>query len=420
MKAWNLQTHFAALDWADDHHDLVVVDAQGQAVLELTFAHSADGWQQAEQALKDFPEVPVAVETSVGPAVDQLVQRGFVVYPVMPKAAARYRERKRPTGSKDDRHDAWSLADALRTDGQGWALLTPLDPLTAELRALCRDEVALIQERTALINQLQAALKEFYPSVLQAFDTWTQPASWAFVLRFPTPQALQSAGRRQWEKFLHTHRLWRQESASNRLEIFARAHHFVSTAATTSAKSLLAQSLCRLLQTLETQLEAYRQRIRELFDKHPDRDLFGSLPRAGAKLAPRLLSELAGSDWNQVARLQARAGTAPVTYQSGQIHRVMIRRACVHALRAALHLWADQSRMASAWAEAYYRAHRDRGQSHACALRALAHRWLKIIAAMLRTRTKYDPDKHLRNQQAHGSWVFTLISPTATSTKPGQ
>lgn len=414
MKPWNELTHFAALDWADDHHDLVVVDAKGQIALELTFSHDAQGWQRAQEALAGWPGLPVAVETNAGPAVDQLLQRGLLVYPVMPKAAARYRERKRPTGSKDDRHDAWSLADALRTDGQQWRPLSPLDPLTAELRALCRDEVALIEQRTALVNQLLAALKEYHPAALRAFEDWTAPYTWAFVLAFPTPAALAGAGKRKWEKFLHTHKLWRPQTAANRLKIFAEATTFKGSPAITAAKSLLAQSLARLLQTLEQQLETYRARIRQLFAQHPDHELFGSLPGAGGKLAPRLLAELAGSNWEQLNQVQTRAGTAPVNYQSGQMKRTRIRRACTLPLRATLHLWADLSRHYSAWASAYYRAHRDKGQSHACALRCLANRWLKIISAMCRAHTTYDADVHLREVQKHGSWVFKLI-PTPTT-----
>lgn len=410
MKPWNELPYFAGLDWADDHHDLVVVDAKGQIVLELTFSHTAEGWQQAQQAVAGWPDLPVAIETNCGPAVDQLLQRGFVVYPVMPKAAARYRERKRPSGCKDDRHDGWSLADALRTDGHGWRALSPLDPLTAELRALCRDEMALIEQRTALVNQLLAALKEYYPAALKAFDDWTAPYTWAFVLAFPTPSALVGAGKRHWEKFLHTHKLWRPQTASERMRLFAEAQNFAGTAAITAAKSLLAQSLARLLQTLQGQLAVYRARIEQLFESHPDHDLFGSLPGAGSKLAPRLLAELTGSDWQQIHQVQARAGTAPVNYESGQLKRVRIRRACTLPLRATLHLWADLSRRYSAWAAAYYQAHRQKGQSHACALRCLAHRWLEIIGAMCRTRSPYDAEHHLREIQKHGSWVFGLLT----------
>ena len=410
MKAWTELTHFAALDWADDHHDLVVVDAPGQVALELTFAHNAEGWQQAQQALAPWPGLPVAIETSAGPAVDQLLQRGFAVYPVMPKSAARYRERKRPTGSKDDRHDAWSLADALRTDGHAWSALSPLDPLTGELRALCRDEITLIEQRTALVNQLQAALKEYYPAALEAFEDWTAPYTWAFVLAFPTPQTLARAGKGKWEKFLHTHKLWRPQTATQRLEIFARATAFSGSEAITAAKSLLVQSLARVLQALEQQLANYRARIQALFDQHPDHEVFGSLPGAGSKLAPRLLAELAGVDWSHLSRIQGRAGTSPVTYVSGKTKYVKVRRACVHSLRATMHLWADLSRHYSAWAAAFYRTHRDKGQSHACALRCLAHRWLEIIGGMIRTHTPYDAEHHLREIQKHGSYVLRLIN----------
>ena len=74
---------------------------------------------------------------------------------------------------------------------------------------------------------------------------------------------------------------------------------------------------------LEKQLQEYRSQIEKLFAKHPDHDLFGSLPGAGPKLAPRLLSEI-GEDRNlfpDAQSLQCYAGTAPVSYQSGQVHR---------------------------------------------------------------------------------------------------
>jgi hypothetical protein len=48
----------------------------------------------------------------------------------------------------------------------------------------------------------------------------------------------------------------------------------------TNAKSQLALSLVSILFALEKQLGIYRQRIEELFGRHPDHDLFGSLPGA--------------------------------------------------------------------------------------------------------------------------------------------
>jgi hypothetical protein len=196
--------------------------------------------------------------------------------------------------SKSDRLDAWSLADALRVDGHSWKALAKEDPLVAELRLLCRDG-ALIEERTALVNQLQSALLEYYPAALEAFEDWTLPAAWAFLEAFPTPEALSAAGKRKWEKFLHSHKLARPQTYSKRMEIFARASEFVSGEVLTRTKSRLALTRTRMLRVLQNQIEAYRAEIEKLFAQHPDHHPFGSLPGAGSKIAPRLLGEI-GSD----------------------------------------------------------------------------------------------------------------------------
>ncbi len=412
---WDQRQHFGALDWACDHHDIVVVDTKGTIVCELRFEHTAAGWQQLCERLAPFAPLAIAVETNQGMAVEQLLAGGYAVYPVNPKSAQRYRERKAPTGTKDDRRDVWSLADALRVDGHGWKPLVPDDPLVTELRLLTRDEVALIQQRTLLVNQLQAALRDYYPASLDAFSDWTRASTWAFVEAFPTPQALAAAGRKKWEKFLRAHQLWKEATAEKRLAIFAAATAMQGSPAIIAAKSLLAISLARLLATLQAQLDAYRDRIEARFEQHPDHDLFGSLPGAGAKLAPRLLAEIGDQRTRFVDAegLQAYAGTAPVTFQSGQIEKHLVRRACAPSLRCAVHLWADLSRARCAWAQAYYQAHRKKGQSHACALRCLGQRWLKILWKMWQTRTRYNETLHLQNLHKYSSPFLAAITTSA-------
>jgi transposase len=175
--------------------------------------------------------------------------------------------------------------------------------------------------------------------------------------------------------------------------------------------------LVRLLLTLEDQLAAYRQRIAEVFASHPDHDLFGSLLGTGTKLAPRWLGEIGANraSFDSAAALQCRAGTAPVTVQSGQYCRQHLRYACNDTLRTTVHLWADLSRKRCVWAEAYYHAHRAKGQPHACALRCLGQRWLKILWKMWQTGACYDEALHTRHQTQHGSWVPTLTTAPSTS-----
>jgi transposase len=407
-------THFGGFDWGNAEHQFVAVDRQGQIVLSLRFANDAQGWALFRQRVAALPALGVAIETCCGPAVERLVDIGLAVYPMNPKAAERYRDRKAPSGAKDDALDAWSFADALRTDGHGWRPLLAQDPLTTELRLLCRDEVKLIEQRTALVNQLRAALCEYYPAALDAFDDWTAEGPWRFVIAFPDPPALAKAGKRRWEKFLHAHKLYRPQTADRRMAAFAGASASASpNPAVTRAKSLLAVTVSKQLCLLESQLEEYRRRVVRLFADHPDHDCFGSLPGAGAKLAPRLLAELGANRaaFATAEALQNYAGTSPVTRQSGRSRVVVLRRACNKTLRATVHLWADLSRRTCVWAETYYQQKRAGGMNHTAALRCLGQRWVKILWKMWQTRKPYDEALHARNQTAHGSWVIRLLPP---------
>ncbi len=408
---WTDQPHFAALDWAKDHHDVIVVDRNGAIVADFRFAHTAQGWAEFDQHMEKIGRCPIAIETSSGPAVDQLLQRDYPIYPINPLAAERYRERKSPAGNKTDRQDAWSMADALRTDGHGWMRLIAQDEATAMLRLLCRDESALIEQRTAFVNQVQAALLEYYPLALESFDDWTKPFAWAFVRAFPTPDALSKAGKRQWQKFLHTHKLWRPDTSETRLAAWAQGQQLKASPAVVNAKSLLALSLVLVLQTLQKQIDEYRQRIRAAFKAHPDHDIFGGLPGAKDKLAPRLLAEIGSRReiFPDADSLSCRAGVSPVSFQSGQIRKARIRWACDHFLRHTVHLWADQSRHTCAWAQAYYRAKRDNGHSHASALRCLGKRWLKVLWRLWHDHLVYDESIHLKSLQTHGSFVPKLL-----------
>ena len=94
MTTWNELMHFAGLDWAGDHHDVAVVEGTGQVVAEFRCAHRAAGWAEFRKQMTAYPAWGVALETRSGAAVEELLQSKGTVFPVQPKAAARYRERK--------------------------------------------------------------------------------------------------------------------------------------------------------------------------------------------------------------------------------------------------------------------------------------------------------------------------------------
>jgi hypothetical protein len=116
-KQWQQHRAFGALDWASEKHSVIVVDQASKVIEDFEIEHSALGWKKFRQKLQPS-------------AVEQLLEAGMMVYPLNPKGAQSYRERKAPSGVK-------------------------------ELRLLCRDEVSLIEQRTAFIKQLRQALGEY-------------------------------------------------------------------------------------------------------------------------------------------------------------------------------------------------------------------------------------------------------------------
>ncbi len=185
---WQQHRAFGALDWASQTHCVVVVDQTGKVIEDFQIEHSALGWKKFREKLQSYGSIPFAIETSQGAAVEQLLEASMIVYPLNPKSAQAYRERKAPSGVKDDQLDAWSFADALRVDGHGWKALKPEEPLIKELRLLCRDEVSLIEQRSAFIQQLRHALAEYYPAALEAFEDWASVSAWmfSFILHYVT------------------------------------------------------------------------------------------------------------------------------------------------------------------------------------------------------------------------------------------
>jgi len=239
-----------------------------------------------------------------------------------------------------------------------------------------------------------------YPHLAVAIETSCGPAVERLlelgVIIYPINPKAAERFRDRGSTELAEVKLCRPETYQKRLELFAKANEFTSpslavTARLSSpkskAKSLLAVTLAKQLRTLQAQLDEYRDRINELFNSHPDRDCFGSLPGAGEKIAPRLLSEL-GNDrarFGSHEELQMYAGTAPVTRQSGKRSFAKMRHACNETLRTTLHLWADLSRPRCAWAQACYQQKKDQGMAHAAALRCLGQRWLNILWKMWQT-----------------------------------
>jgi transposase len=169
-----------------------------------------------------------------------------------------------------------------------------------------------------------------------------------------------------------------------------------------SKKSLICY-LANSLKMLNAEIVERNHSITQQLNNLPEADWIRSLPGAGEVLAPSLLACLGRDPQRFASAAEARAlmGTAPVTKASGNFRSVQFRRGCRKFARRTLQLFADKSRFRCVWAQEFYQKQRDSGHNHHSALRALAHKWLKIILAMRRTGTYYNEQAFVNSQRRY-------------------
>jgi len=391
------------VDWADDHHDIYIIDNSAKKISSFRVDHSPLGITELLTNLSelspDKKDIVIAIEKPNGILVNDLLMAGYQVYSINPKAVARYRDRYKVSGAKSDDFDAMVLANILRTDRDRFRPLCFSSELMRELGILVKDQKELIETKTQISNMITSCLKEYYPLPLKLFSKLDQDLTIAFLEKYPTPQKADQLSKSNLDTFLKKQH-YNRPSKLDELYATIQTENFLVDEITARAKSRLMNALLIQLQEIRKQLKLYEQEITRLFEEHPDHDIFNSLPGVGPKIGPRLMSCL-GEDRNQYdnfSAVQCEAGTAPITRSSGNYRCVSIRRACQKFFRNSLYDFAFTSLTNSEWAREYYDEQRARGKTHPMALRALSNKWVKIIYTMWVKRTLYNESLHQLNR----------------------
>jgi transposase len=321
------------------------------------------------------------------------------LYPVNPQTLAQFRKAFHPSGAKDDPVDADLLLEILMTHRQHLRVWIPDDVLTRSIQLLTEDRRHLVDERTALTNQLTAALKMYFPQALEWFGDLHTARACAFLQRWPTLQQLQQATPSSVRKFYKVQGYRGEDKLEQLMSNIKKAQPLTHDGAVLLAGAMKVHALATQVPLLTESIEQYDQKIASLFDQHDDSTLFGSFPGAGPSLGPRLLAAF-GSDRGRfefAAEMQQLSGIAPVTQRSGSAIWIHWRLACPKFLRQTFQEFAGCSILQSDWARAYYDQLKKRGKSHHAALRALAFKWIRIIFRCWKDRTPYDETVYLKS-----------------------
>lgn len=383
------------IDWACDDHAIAVVDQRGAVVLRSTVEHSAAGLRELVATLDRCGASEAAIERPDGPVVDALLDAGITVVVISPNQLKNLRGRYGAAGNKDDRFDAFVLADTLRTDRTRLRSLVPDSPTTMALRAVCRARKDLVAHRVGLTNQLREHLKRVFPGAIGLFCHLDAAISLKFLTRFDCQD------RADW---LTATRLgaWlasvgypgRTDPATMHARLTAAPRG--ATGDEGAAHVHVTRALVATLNTVVEQIKVLSEQIEEQLATHADAHIFTSLPRSGKIRAARLLAEIGDcrARFPTPEALACLAGVAPSTRQSGKMRSVGFRWACDKQLRDAVCDFAGDSRRANEWAADLYDRAIARGHDHPHATRIVARAWLYVIWHCWQNKATYEPAKH--------------------------
>jgi transposase len=383
------------LDWARDDHAVAIVDTRGREVHRAMVEHSAAGLHALTGVLDGHGVREVAIERPDGPVVDELLAAGLTVVVISPNQVKNLRGRYGSAGNKDDRSDAFVLADTLRTDRARLRPLTPDSEATWVLRRACRARKDLITHRVGLANQLREHLNRVFPGAVGLFRDLDSPISLTFLARYDCQDRADWLSPRRLAAWLSSVGYCGRVDPAvlhSRLSAAPRG----ATGEHGAAEAHVTRALLTVLISLTEQIKALSAQISEQLALHADAHIFTSLPRAGRVRAARLLAEIGDcrARFPTPQSLACLAGVAPSTRQSGKIRAVTFRWSCDKQLRDAITDFAGDSRHASPWADDIYRRARARGHDHPHAVRILARAWLYVIWHCWQHNTAYDPAQH--------------------------
>lgn len=397
---------FVGDDWAEDHHDLYLMNEAGKKLAAQRFPEGLAGMRLLHDLIATHAQEPaqviIGIETDRGLWVDALTGAGYQVYAVNPLAVARYRERHAVSGAKSDAADAKLLADLVRTDRHNHRLIAGDTPDAEAIKVLARAHQNLIWTRNRHTNALRSALREYYPAALAAFADLADRDALALLGRAADPRqaaslslakirsALKAAGR---QRNIDT-RAIEIQAALRSEQLAAPAAVTAAFAATTRATVGIIVELNRQIDDLETELTAH-------FETHPDADIYRSLPGLGVILGARVLGEF-GDDPNRYTTAKCRknyAGTSPLTIASGRKRTVLARHIRNRRLYDAVDQWAFCALTRSPGARLFYDQRRAAGDLHHQALRALGNRLVGILHGCLNHRSHYDEHRAWAHRQ---------------------
>jgi transposase len=400
------------IDWAEDHHDVAVVDESGSVLAIQRIGIGAAGFADLLGVLAECGEcvdqpMPVAIESSSLLLVAALLASGRRVYAINPLAVSRYRDRHRASRAKSDARDAIVLANILRTDAHAHRPIPSDSDAVKALRVLTRAQQDAVWDRVGLTNRIRGTLRRYFPAAIAAFERGGKhrldsAACRVILYAAPTPAAAGKLSLARLQSLLRRAGRTRSiDAEARRLQSYLRRTELRQSLAVEETMGIQLQTLLRQLDAVCEAVDVLTVAAEELFLAHPAAGVITSMPGAGPLTGARLLAEI-GDDPNRFSdarALKAYAGAAPITKDSGKSHHVGYRRAKNDRIAAAGYVWVRAALLHDLACRSYYQGRRRAGDRHIGAQRNLLNKLLGKLYHCLQTGERYDSAAAFPNHQ---------------------
>lgn len=398
-----------SLDRSDRTAALALMDLRrGVFITEATIdlaPEAMDAWWRGLRAAHPQARIAVAFEQ---PAPNLLAffapRKPAAIYALNPSATWAYRQSLTVSRARNDPSDARDQALYVSKHLEQLKPWAPPAAAVVQLERLTLSRRKRVDERTALTNQLQAALKRYFPQALDLLHEHLWRAmNLEFLRKWPSVQKLQTVPLSRLRKFYHQHGSRSEARWTQRTGLIAK---LVPLAEAGLSDELEVAALVDQIEVLNESVHKHDQAIAELFGSEGERaERIAALPGAGPILAPRIYAavERHAPNCESAQAMAAAVGVAPVTDQSGKKERVYRRLRCDNHTRQGFIEWAKESAKQSVWAKAFVEQRQERGQGFYAIIRALAYKWIRILWKCWQDGSAYNEEQYIERLRQKGS-----------------
>jgi len=413
---------YVGIDAGWQTHCVIVLDAQGGELDYFETSTQPRALIELRDKLRSLAQTPeqiqVVIEDPTQPVVELLMEAGLCLWTINPKQTDRLRQMRWMASPKDDKRDAFVIADELRVRPGLYSRVAPRDPQLLGLREVTRRHKRVQGQIVSAENELRDLLRRYFPQYLQLEWPLSSRVMLELLMLIPCPERLKKVRLEQVSKGLGRTRKYQPQQVLDILKdsLLPLKPEFCAVLETLVLQQVgLLGHLCGQRDALNKKIDAMLAQLDQAHhaehDTPSDVEIMGSMSGVGVLLSAILLSEAAAEIGDRDLESLRRKSIAPVTARTGKQGRpsenrhttpppVHMRYQGNRHLQDALYHVGRCAMQHNSHYKQRYAGMRKRGHTHGRACRQLADQILRTLFGMLRTRTVYDPNLHGATRRA--------------------